>query len=426
MHSAHHGDGAADVVIIGGGIIGAATAYELLRHGVTATLIERDAIGGGQSGRNWGFVRQQGRSPAELPLMRAANRRWGELEDELDASVDWVRGGNLALATDDGGAARYRAWADVGRAHGVDTSMVGADEVDRIVPGLRLPHTAAMYAGSDGHADPVSATAAYARAAERGGVRVLRGRSVRAIDHRGGRVRGVVTDHGTLPAGVVVCAAGSGSRRLLRTAGVALAQNLVRGTVALTEPAPPLTRATVWAPGLAFRQRPDGRLVVSTGGGGEVDLTLEALLQAPRFLAAFRHNHRRLRLRVNAAAIRDLRRRLGAHPAEPEPRPTIGRVRDGLLRLRDAVPALGRIRLEHAWAGLIDSTPDALPVIDRLADPAGLVVATGFSGHGFGVAPAIAEAVADLAAGATARHPLRPFRHARFAEGDYRAPDAIL
>jgi glycine/D-amino acid oxidase-like deaminating enzyme len=423
MHTAH--DGGTDVVIIGGGIIGAATAYELTRLGVTATLVERDAVGGGQSGRNWGFVRQQGRSPAELPLMRAANRRWGELEAELDAPFDWVRGGNLALATDDDGAERYRAWTGIGRAHGVDTALIGPAEVEEVVPGLRLPYTAAMYAGSDGHADPVAATTVYARAAERAGVRVLH-RSVRGIVVSGGRVRGVATDQGTVPAGVVVCAAGASSRRLLRTAGLSLPQNTVRGTVALTEPVAPLTRASVWAPGMAFRQRPDGRIVLSSGGGGEVDVTLETLLQAPRFLPAFRHNFRRLRIRLNGAALRDLRRRLGADVPEPEPRPTISRVRDSLLKLRAAVPALAGVRLERAWAGMIDSTPDALPVVERLPDPYGLIVATGFSGHGFGLAPAIAEAAADLVVGAAPRHPVAPFRFGRFADGDFQAPDAIL
>lgn len=416
----------ADVLVIGGGIIGAAVAYELARKGRTVTLVERSEIAEGQSGRNWGFVRQQGRSPAELPLMTAANRRWAGLEDELGERFDWVRGGNLALATDGDGARRYAEWAELGRAHGVDSALLDAGKVEEIVPGLRIPFTAALYAASDGHADPVAATRAYARAAERAGARVLRGHTVRAIEVRGGRVTGVRTDAGSLAAGTVVCAAGAASRALLRTAGVGLPQNVVRGTVALTEPVAPLTRSSVWAPGVAFRQRPDGRLVVSTGGGGEVDVTLDTLLQAPRFLPAFRHNHRRLSIRFNGAVVRDLRRRVTGDAPDPEPEPTRARVRAGLLRLRAAVPALARIRLERAWAGRIDSTPDALPVIDALADPAGLILATGFSGHGFGLAPAAAAATAALVLGTEPEQDVHPFRLSRFAEHDYQAPDAIL
>lgn len=419
-------DPAQDVVIIGGGIIGAATAYELARRGVSATLVERDTVGGGQSGRNWGFVRQQGRSPAELPLMVVANQRWAALEEELDTRFDWVRGGNLALATSADGARRYREWVGLGRAHGVESRLIGPDEVESVVPGLAVPFTAAMYAGSDGHADPAAATRAYAAAAERAGARVLRGRTVRRIVVRDGRVLGVDTDGGRMSARTVVCAAGSASRNLLKTAGVRLPQNVVRGTVTMTEPVAPLTRSTVWMPGVAFRQRPDGRLIVSTGGGGEVDLTLEALLQARLFLPAFRHNVRRLRVRIGREGLRDLRRRVTGRDDPVEPRPTPGRVRSGVMRLREALPALAGVRLERAWAGQIDSTPDALPVIDGSGEPGGLVLATGFSGHGFGLAPAAAEAAAALVLGEEPAYDLQPFRLARFAERDFRAPDAIL
>ena len=111
---------------------------------------------------------------------------------------------------------------------------------------------------------------------------------------------------------------------------------------------------------------------------------------------------------------------------DPEPRPTRARVHAGLLRLREAVPALSGVRLERAWAGRIDSTPDALPVIDADSGPAGLVLATGFSGHGFGLAPSAASAAAALVLGTDPEQDVRPFRLSRFPEGDYQAPDAIL
>ena len=87
-----------DVVVVGGGIVGCATAYYLARRGVRVILLERGEVAGEQSGRNWGFVRQQGRDPAEVPLMVAANRTWRGLEQELDADLEWIQGGNLALS----------------------------------------------------------------------------------------------------------------------------------------------------------------------------------------------------------------------------------------------------------------------------------------------------------------------------------------
>ena len=89
----------ADAVVVGGGIVGAASAYYLARRGISVVLLERGAIGEEQSGRNWGFVRQQGRHPLELPLAMESNRIWQTLETELEADLEWTRGGNLALAT---------------------------------------------------------------------------------------------------------------------------------------------------------------------------------------------------------------------------------------------------------------------------------------------------------------------------------------
>lgn len=420
--------GSNDVIIVGGGIIGAGAAYELSRRGVGVTLLERDRVGAHQSGQNWGFVRQQGRSEAELPLMRAANQRWNRLTEELDAPIGWTRGGNLALADTAAGARQYLSWVPVGRRHGVDSRLIDVEEVRRIVPDLDLSFSAAIYAASDGHANPGAATRAYAEAARRYGARVLTGHTVRAMSRSGDRVTGVVTEAGELAAGTVVCAAGSASRGLLAPVGVDMPQSVVRSTVAVSSPVPPITEATVWAPGLAFRQRPDGRLVFSTGGGGEVDITVETLRQSHLYLPALRKNLRRVRPRLGRATLADLRDRLRGvehHPATP--RPTVSRVHASMRRLRTALPAHAPdLRVEAAWAGLIDSTPDALPVIDRTDTPDGLVIATGFSGHGFGLAPSIAEIVADLVTRTSPAFSTTPFHLNRFAERRFTAPDAIL
>ena len=417
--------GRPDVVVVGGGIIGLASAYELARTGVRVLVVEESVPGAGQSGRNWGFVRQQGRSLPELPMMRAANQRWVALEDELDEKIEWVQGGNLALSGPDT-ADRYRDWAAIGVEHGLDTRLVDPLEVQDLVPGLRIPHATAIYTSTDGHAEPLAATRAYSDAAIRHGATVLTGWRALGLERAGERVTGVRTDRGTLSADVVVCAAGTASRRLLGTAGVRLPQSTVRGTVGLTAEVPPLSRTSVWAPGLAFRQRPDGRLVFSTGGGGDVDLTLDSFAQAPDFLPAFASNHRRMRLRVNGALLRDLRRRLTGVEDRAEPRPTRSLARRSLARLRAALPGVPGLAAERFWAGTIDATPDGLPVIDRPAERPGLVVATGFSGHGFGLAPVAGDAVAGLITGAPPAYDLHPFRFGRFAEGDHRPPDAIL
>lgn len=418
-------DPVSDVVIVGAGVVGLATAYELAKRGVRATVVERRGVAAGQSGRNWGFVRQQGRSPAELPLMVAANRRWQSLSDELGASIGWRQGGNLALAESVVAARRYHHWLAVGRDHGVGSVLVDEDAVQRIVPGLRQPFRAALYAAADGSADPVATTEAYARTAERLGVRLVVGRRVRALASSSRQVTGVVTDEGVIPAGQVVCAAGAWTRRVLRTVGVGMPQSPVRATVCMTKPLPPITESTVWAPRFAFRQRPDGRVVLSDGSEGDVDLTADMVRQARLFLPAFRHNWRQFRLHLGRAVVEDPLAN-GREERAYEPTPSAARVARSIRRFTAVLPWLRDVAVEKSWAGLIDSTPDALPVLGRVAGQEGLIVASGFSGHGFGLGPIVGEIVADLVQDLEPRFDLHPFRLSRFREEPVHAPEAIL
>ena len=117
------------MVVVGGGVVGAASAYFLAKRGVSVVLLERGAIGGEQSSRNWGFVRQQGRHPLELPLAMESNRIWQNLEGELQADLEWTVGGNLALAGDSAQLGRYEQWLGVAHAHGLETRLLTAEEV---------------------------------------------------------------------------------------------------------------------------------------------------------------------------------------------------------------------------------------------------------------------------------------------------------
>lgn len=415
----------ADVIIIGGGIIGTTSAYDLARRGVRVLLLEHGEVGTRQSGKNWGFIRQQGRNPEELPLMIDANRRWSQAEDELDASIGWVQGGNLAFADTENDANAYVKWVALGQGMGIDTRLADEATVKEVLPGWHLPYLNAMYAPSDGHANPHEATLAYATAAMRLGAIVKTHTSVRGLVTSGNRVTGVRTDDAQYSSDTVICAAGAASRRLLATVGVRLAQGTVSGTVALTQPLPPITASSIWASGLSFRQRTDGRVVLATGGGGEVHVTVDMIRQLPLFLPAYRHNHKRLKPRLSRRIVTDLVASRETTPPST-PSPNRGRLRRGLEQLQRALPDLGPVRLERTWAEYIDSTPDGLAVIDHAQSVDGLIVATGFSGHGFGIAPAVGAAISALATGTEPHVDLRPFRLARLSERTFEAPDAIL
>src|SRR5712692_2101378 len=193
----------ADVVIIGGGIVGCAAAYYLARRGVRPLLLERGEVAGQQSGRNWGFVRQQGRDPLEVPLMVEANRMWRGLEAELGADLDWVQGGNLALAATEERMGLFEQWLGVARQFGLDTRLLRPRDLDSVVPGMQGSWAGGLYTPSDGHAEPTKATEAFARAAAARGAELQTRCAVQRITVRAGAVSGVVTERDEVRTGRV-------------------------------------------------------------------------------------------------------------------------------------------------------------------------------------------------------------------------------
>src|SRR5262245_5610549 len=144
----------ADVVVVGGGIVGSATAYYLARRGARVVVLERGEAPGEQSRKNWGFVRQQGRDPSEVPLMMEANRIWRGLEAELGADIEWVQGGNLGLAATAERMALFEEWLGVARQFGLDTRLLRPADLPAVVPGLVPGWAGGLHTPSDGHADP--------------------------------------------------------------------------------------------------------------------------------------------------------------------------------------------------------------------------------------------------------------------------------
>ena len=145
----------ADVVVIGGGIIGCATAYNLARRGANVTLVEKGSIGDEQSGRAWGFVRQQGRDPSEIPMMMECTKMWSGLAEELEADIEWVQGGNLALAKDEERLAQFEEGVKIAKEFGLDSQIVTRSQIRQLLPSLEGPWIAGMYSPSDGHAEPI-------------------------------------------------------------------------------------------------------------------------------------------------------------------------------------------------------------------------------------------------------------------------------
>lgn len=373
-----------DVIVIGGGISGAATAYELAKRGVSVTLLERGEIAAMASGWTLAGVRQSGRHVAELPLAVAAVRRWEGLADELGADVEYRQDGNLRLALTDEDVPVIHKVVENGRAVGLPIEYIdGADAVRQVAPVLTEAVRGAAFCATDGHANNHLAVNAFARAAGRHGATIRTGMHVEGLQVEGGRVTGVVTRDGVISAGIVVVTAGIYTPRLLSPLGLALPMRVTLCPVIQTEAVEPMMGPVLGVASGEFagRQEASGRF---------------------RFIG--------------------MSETWADDPSGPyDPALTLRDIHRTITTGVEVIPILSDLRLHKSWGGLIDRTPDVIPVLDRVPAVEGLVVGAGFSGHGFGIGPVTGEILADLATGETSRFNLAPFALARFANGNVEA-----
>jgi glycine/D-amino acid oxidase-like deaminating enzyme len=420
--------GSADVVIIGAGIVGSAAAFYLARRGVSVVLLEKGRVANEQSSRNWGWVRQNGRNLKELQMGIFSRRLWEGLEAELGEPLGWAQEGNIDIAATPAEMEYFARWNAGAAAVGLETELLSEGDVRERVPGLTGPLAGGIYSPTDGQADPHRVAPAFARRAAGLGATVLEQVAVESVLVEGGRVTGVRTDGGDIAAGVVVVASGAWSTRLLWKLGLRLPQRPIRNTVLATTPAAPLTRTVVWAEGCAIRQDDTGRFILAGGGPSDTDVGLDLVRFSRQFAGKLFDARRRgeLKLRYGRETVRDLGtgvpRTAGyAHPwkfvRNREPKANLGTAWRTFRTFRSLFPGVGPVGIERVWAGYIDYTPDAVPVVERLTQPEGLVIATGFSGHGFALGPGGGWLAAELAAGEAPSIDLAPFRLSRFAEG---------
>jgi glycine/D-amino acid oxidase-like deaminating enzyme len=386
----------ADVVVIGGGVVGMAAAYQLARRGLDVVGLEKSAIAGDQSGRNMGFVRRQRRTVSELPLMIAAHALWLDMERTLGTNIGWVQGGFLSLAADDSSTRAYEEWNKLGAEYGVVSHILSSPQIQELVPGLRAGGASGLYTPSDGYVNPARATLALAKEASRAGARLVAPCAATAIVSAGARVIGVETNRGHIQAGYVVCAAGRFSRRLLRSVGINLPQAWTSETVVATEPLKPLTQIGVRSDRLTFRQLPSGSCLLSPGSGLDVDLTATGLRSASAFWPIFLKRRDYFRVRIDAHTLDAVRPRDWRSSRNWQPQPNRSIALRSLSELVTLFPDLPAVSPARIWTGAIDITPDLVPVLEALDKPSGLILATGFSGHGFALGPIVGVIVADL------------------------------
>jgi glycine/D-amino acid oxidase-like deaminating enzyme len=422
-----------DVVVIGGGIIGTSTALALAESGVSVALCEKGHIAGEQSSRNWGWVRKARRDPREIPLIVESLRIWERLNERVGAETGFRTTGILFAAENQDDVARYETWLEHARPFQIDARMITADEIDKLVPGGVRLWKSALYCASDGRAEPQKAAPAIAAAARRTGATVLTDCAVRGLETTGGRVTAVVTERGRIACQSVVLAGGAWSRRFLADLGLRLPQLKVKASVMRTAPldGPPTT--ALWSREAGFRKRLDGGYTIADGHANLVSITPDSFRFFGEFLPALRMEWPSLRVRVDGRFLQERREAKPVPLDQPspyeatrvlDPPPDGPTLRNALARLKRRFPAFADAHVVEEWAGLIDVTPDTVPVISRVDKLQGLVIATGFSGHGFGLGPAAGRLAADLVTGATPIVDPTEFRFSRFSDGTKPRPIA--
>ncbi len=367
----------ADVVIIGGGVMGCAIAYNLAREGLKPVVIERSDIGGEASGANGGGVRQSARNLKEMPLAIESIQIYGQLHEELGMDLEYVREGNLRLCTSEEELDTMRKSVENQKAANLELEMLDRRQVLKINPFIGDKVLGASFCPTDGHVNPFLVTYAFFQKAKSLGARIFTHEEVKDIRLQKNKVGAVITNKQTFETDLVVNAAGVAGRNIANMVGLDLPMRPVFSEAMITEPYPPLFKQMIGhAKGLFYgRQTAHG----SFFWGGFVGTE------------QFIHREGKPLFHFIGPAISNM--------------------------VIDFFPILKDVNVIRTWSGLIAQMSDGIPVLGFTEEVPGFVFATGFSGHGFGLAPVIGRLICELIMDCQTSIPISDFCFGRFVKG---------
>lgn len=367
----------ADVIIIGSGVIGCATAYYLAKKGTSVIVLDKDEnIGNGGSARNGGGVRQSGRDPRELPLaMYAVNNLWPTLSEELGVNVEYHKEGNLRLGKTEHHLEILQGLTDRATACGLDVRMIDGAEVRAINPYLSDEVIGASWCATDGHANPLMTTLGYYRAARRLGVQFYTGEEVTELQTIKGKARRVITRNNVFEGEKIIVAAGYESRWILESVGIdiPMSKDLIEALVTEAE-APMFPQMLGTADADFYGHQTDHGSFVFGGASG--------------FETVNKDNGHNMTSSITA--------------------PCICR---GIMKY---IPKLANAKIVRTWAGYEDVSADGVPVLGEIKEIPGLITACAFTGHGFGISPIVGTLLAEVAREEKTTLDLSAFRYDRF------------
>ncbi|MCL7999067.1 FAD-binding oxidoreductase [Brucella sp. 21LCYQ03] len=414
------------VAIIGGGVIGVSTALFLAERGIPVALFDKGEIAGEQSGRNWGWCRQTGRDSRELPLIVESMRLWDGMNERVGRETGFRTTGIAYTAEKEEEVERYAEWIKIAIEHGIETQLLNGQQAANLVPGLTRPLKGGMITPLDGRAEPQKAVPAFAAKAQEFGAVILQNCAVRGIETTNGRVSAALTEKGRVACEAIVVAGGAWSRLIISSFDAHLPQLKVRSSVFRTSPIESGVEPAIAFSDFALRKRLDGGYTVASLGGSIADIVPDSFRFFRDFLPSLSTEWKSLRFRFGERFFEEaLQWKLC--PADQvsvferirtlDPDPHRAANATVLSKLKAAIPSFASATIAQEWAGLIDTMPDVIPVISPLPGIDGLIVATGFSGHGFGIGPGAGRLVADMVSGETPVVDPSPFHISRFSDG---------
>lgn len=378
----------ADVVIVGGGIIGCATAYYLAKQGVTdVVVVERDFLASGSTGRCGAGVRQQWGLKMNILLAKESIKAFETLNEELDTGLDieFKQQGYLMLAYTEKMVEQYKKNVALQQSLDVPARLISPAEAREIVPYLNTDGLlAATFCPTDGHINPFTTTNSYAIAARRLGVRIMTGTEVTGIEVKDGRVVAVVTSAGKIHTNAVLNASGGYSREVAAMAGVDLPTYPERHQILVTEPVAPIQGPMVISlhHGFYCQQTPHGSFIMGFGDPNELkEHVVSSTWHFMEEMAA---------------------------------------------KVLPVLPPLAQLRVVRQWAGLYNMSPDAQPILGEAPACRGFYNAVGFSGHGFMLGPVTGMLMAELISGKEPHIDISPLSLERFEKGELlREPSVV-
>ena len=375
----------ADVVVIGGGVIGLSSAYFLCQRGLDVALVDKGIPGWEASGRNGGHAVGYAFEEPRIPLVKEAIKIWQTLDEELGSPTEFVMGGNLTIGMTEEDIWFEENQLELNQKWGITTRKVDLAEMREILPGVTDRALGGIFTTETGQANPQLTSQAWLWGIQRNGGRVHQNTTVTGVSVTGGRVSGVETTRGNIGADIVLNAAGPWANLVSQMTGKYLPVAPVKIQIMCTLPSPPITRATFSGNGLYCRQAASGHMHFGAGKWQQMDLR------------------------------------------KTTEKPTSAFITRGIAkRYVELVPGMAHLPVLRTWAGIMDATPDHLPIVDKLDYPEGMYVNVAYGGVGFSNSPGAGKAISELIVDGQCSFDISAFNAGRFADVTEFDPDAEL